>query len=96
MADYHVSVDPVIYTQYAGGERYRLGSNERPRLTEVSGYHEDAMHDVHFPLAYARQVEERNRPQLRISKRNRDEARSRVTPFRANGLETIQSAIGGK
>ena len=37
MADYHVSVEPDIYNQCAGGERYRLGSNERPRLTEVSG-----------------------------------------------------------
>ena len=62
LANYHFSVDPIIYTQYAGGERYRLGSSDRPRLTEVSGYYEDTVQDVHFLLAYARRVEERNRP----------------------------------
>ena len=62
LAGYHFAVDPSIYTQYAGGERYRLGSSDRPRLTEVSGYYDDTVQDVRFLLTYARQVEERNRP----------------------------------
>ena len=62
LACYHFSVDPTIYNQYAGGERYRLDSSDRPRLTEVGGYYEDTAQDVNFLLAYARRVEERNRP----------------------------------
>ena len=62
LADYHFSMDPNIYNQYAGGERYRLGSGDRPRLTEVGGYYEDTTHEVHFLLTYARRVEEQNRP----------------------------------
>ena len=62
LSDYHFSVEPDIYNQYAGGERYQIGSGGRPRLTEVSNYFEDTAHDVHFLLNYARQVEERNRP----------------------------------
>ncbi len=62
LAEYGFSVDPAIYNQYAGGERYRLGSSERPRLTEVGGFYEDTIQDVQFLLAYARRVEARNRP----------------------------------
>ena len=61
LIDYHFSIDPGIYNQYAGGERYRIGS-EHPRLTEVGGYYEDTAQDVQFLMAYARRVEERNRP----------------------------------
>ena len=62
LTGYHFSVDPNIYNQYAGGERYRLGSSDRPRLTEVGGYYEDTVQDIHLLLAYARRVEARNRP----------------------------------
>ena len=61
LSGYHFSVGPDIYNQYAGGERYRIGSHH-PRLTEVSGYYEDTVQDVQFLLAYARKIEERNRP----------------------------------
>jgi predicted nucleotidyltransferase/HEPN domain-containing protein len=61
LSNYHFSVDPIIYNQYAGGERYEMAS-EQPHLTEVENYYEDTAQDVHFLLAYARQVEERNRP----------------------------------
>ena len=60
LADYHFSMDPNIYNQYAGGERYRIGS-DRPRLTEVGGYYEDTTQDIQFLLACARRVGERNR-----------------------------------
>ena len=62
LADYQFSIDPVIYNQYAGADRHRLGSHDRPRLTEVGGYYEDTVRDVQFLLACARRVEERNRP----------------------------------
>ena len=61
LSDYHFSVEPDIYNQYAGGDRYRIGS-EQPRLTEVGGYYEDTAQDVQFLVAYARRVEEQNRP----------------------------------
>jgi HEPN domain-containing protein len=61
LADYQFSVDPDIYTQYSGAQRYRRESSQ-PRLTEVGNYYEDTVQDVHFLLAYARRVEERNRP----------------------------------
>lgn len=65
LADYHFSVDPDIYTQYSGAQRYERSSersDSQPRLTEVGNYFEDTVQDVHFLLTYARQVEERNRP----------------------------------
>ena len=61
LLNYYFSVHPAIYNQYAGGERYEIGS-QQPRLTEVGGYYEDTAQDVNFLLAYARRVEERNRP----------------------------------
>ena len=65
LLDYHFSVEPDIYNQYAGGDRYRIGS-EQPRLTEVAGYYEDTAQDVQFLLAYARRAEERNRPDTEV------------------------------
>jgi len=62
LLDYRFSVEPDIYNQYAGGDRYRIGS-QHPRLTEVGGYYEDTAQDVQFLMAYARRIEERNRPQ---------------------------------
>ena len=64
LVDYHFSVDPDIYTQYSGAQRYERSSergDSQPRLTEVGNYYEDTLQDVHFLLAYARRVEERNR-----------------------------------
>lgn len=60
LEDYHFSVQPDIYNQYAGGERYEIASGQQ-RLSDVDNYHEDTVQDVHFLLAYARRVEERNR-----------------------------------
>ncbi len=62
LAGYHFSVDPNIYNQYASGERYRLSSSDRPRLTEVGGYYEDTVQDIRFLLDYTRRVEGRNLP----------------------------------
>ena len=53
LEEYQFSIDPDIYTQYASGERYQIGS-EQPRLTEVGGYYEDTAQDINFLLAYAR------------------------------------------
>ena len=61
MADYQFSVEPDIYNQYAGGERYETASGQR-RLTDVENYHEDTVADARFLLNYARRLEERNRP----------------------------------
>ena len=61
LEDYHFSVEPDIFNQYAGGDRYEIESDQR-RLSDVENYHEDTVADVHFLLAYARRVEERNRP----------------------------------
>ena len=61
LADYHFSVEPDIYSQYAGGERYEIGSSQR-RLTDVENYHEDTVADARFLLNFARRVEESNRP----------------------------------
>ena len=61
MTNYHFAVEPDIYNQYAGGERYELGSGQR-RLTDVENYHEDTVADARFLLACARRVEARNRP----------------------------------
>ncbi len=61
MAEYHFSVEPDIYNQYAGGDRYASASGQR-RLTDIENYHEDTVDDARFLLDYARRVEERNRP----------------------------------
>ena len=65
MADYHFSVEPDIYNQYAGGERYETASGQR-RLTDVENYHEDTVVDARFLLSYARRVEEMNRPDTEV------------------------------
>ena len=61
MADYQISVEPDIYNQYSGGERYEIAGGQL-RLTDVENYYEDTVADAQFLLNYARRVEERNRP----------------------------------